>query len=90
MGNIKLELTQEGVALIDAALSLLHQNVVSQIGAIKESNQVYGETDSSNEILKGAEEVKNDIERMFKHIQLQQSTLVDAVKLRKIKRFKKR
>lgn len=90
MGNIRLELTQEGVALIDAALSMLHQTVVSQIGAIKEDNKEYGNTDNNDELLKGAQEVKLDIENMFRYIDLQQSAVVDVDKLRKLKRLKKR
>lgn len=90
MSITKLELNEERVALLDAALSLLHQTVVSQIGAIKEDNQVYGETEGNNELLEGAEEVKADIEELFRYIDMQQTPRIDKDKMRKLKRLKKR
>ena len=90
MNITKLELNENRVALLDAALSLLHQTVVSQIGAIKEDNHVYGSTQENDELLKGAEEVKTDIEELFRYIESMQAPKIDKDKMRKLQRLKKR
>lgn len=62
MKIITLKINDDDAALLDAALSLLHQNIVSQIGAIKEGIAQYGNDEESMELLQGAQGIKKDIE----------------------------
>ena len=87
---IRLELTNEEAALIDAALSLFQQQMVSNIGAIKETMQIYGEDQEAKEILKGSIEVREDIDRMIERLDKAQSISVKKSNINRYKKFKKK
>lgn len=89
MRELNITLNEDKVAIIDAALSLLHQNIVSQIGAIKEGIIEFGDDDEHQELLKGALDVKVDIEELQKLIEIPEEPKVFVSKAKRLKRRSK-
>ena len=89
MSEITITLNNDEVAIIDAALSLLHQNMVSQIGAIKEGIIEFGNDDEHQELLKGALDIKVEIEELQKLIEIPEEPKVFVSKAKRLKRRSK-
>ena len=87
MKKLTITLDENKVALIDAALSLLHQNMISQIGAIKEGILQFGDDEEHQELLKGALDIKDDIEELQGLIEIKEER---SKFIHKAKRLKKR
>lgn len=86
---INLQITNKEAALIDAALSLFHQQMVSNIGSIKETMIEFGDEKEGKELLEGSLSVKNDTEKLLKRLE---QFIVDDEKSSnsRIKKLKKR